>query len=263
MKIRGIKLARKAFSDRPKKFSITWLLPNFLTICALIFGLQAFYHALLENWNLVIIFIIIAAVFDLLDGRVARLLKSTSNFGMYLDSLSDFVVFGTIPPITIYFWMGGTENQYLWIVAVLFIICSELRLARFNSELSDKPTYAKNYFSGIPTPAAAFLALLPITGLEIFALNEFKTEFYISIWISLIAIGMVSNLPTFSGKVMLVPRKFVIPFLIFLGILSHYIISDPTKGFTLLVLIYIITIPISPVFYYRLRSKFEKNNKNN
>ena len=89
MKIKGIKLARKAFSDRPKKFSITWLLPNFLTICALIFGLQAFYHALLENWNLVIIFIIIAAVFDLLDGRVARLLKSTSNFGMYLDSLSD------------------------------------------------------------------------------------------------------------------------------------------------------------------------------
>ena len=126
MKIKGIKLARKAFSDRPKKFSITWLLPNFLTICALIFGLQAFYHALLENWNLVIIFIIIAAVFDLLDGRVARLLKSTSNFGMYLDSLSDFVVFGTIPPITIYFWMGGTENQYLWIVAVLFIICSSL-----------------------------------------------------------------------------------------------------------------------------------------
>ena len=76
---------------------------------------------------------------------------------------------------------------------------------------------------------------MPITGLELFALNEFKTEFYISIWISLFSIGMVSNLPTFSGKVMLVPRKFVIPFLIFLGILSHYIISDPTKGFTLLV----------------------------
>ena len=81
--------------------------------------------------------------FDLLDGRVARLLKSTSNFGMYLDSLSDFVVFGTIPPITIYFWMGGIENKYLWIVVVLFIICSALRLARFNSELSDKPNYAK------------------------------------------------------------------------------------------------------------------------
>ena len=167
MKIKGIKLGKKSFSDKPKKFSITWLLPNFLTICALIFGLQAFYHAMMNNWNLVIIFIIIAAVFDLLDGRVARLLKSTSNFGMYLDSLSDFLVFGTIPPITIYFWMGGTENKLLWIVVVLFIICSSLRLARFNSELSDKPSYAKNYFSGIPTPAAAFLVLLPITGLPL------------------------------------------------------------------------------------------------
>ena len=181
---------------------------------------------------------------------------------MYLDSLSDFVVFGTIPPITIYFWMGGTQNKYFWIVVVLFIICAALRLARFNSELSDKPTYAKNYFSGIPTPAGAFLALLPITGIEIFHLNEFKTEFYISFWISLIAIGMVSNLPTFSGKVMLVPRTFVIPFLILLGILSHYIISDPTKGFTLLVLVYILTLFISPIFYYRLRSRFEKNKKN-
>ena len=107
------------------------------------------------------------------------------------------------------------------------------------------------------------MALLPITGLEIFNLIEFKTEFYLCIWISLIAIGMVSNLPTFSGKVMLVPRTFVIPFLILLGILSHYIISDPTKGFTLLVLVYIISIPVSPIFYYRLRSRFEKNNKNN
>ena len=255
MKFKGIKLARKAFSDRPTKFSITWLLPNFLTICALIFGLQAFYHAMLKNWNMVIIFITIAAVFDLLDGRVARLLKSTSNFGMYLDSLSDFVVFGTIPPLTIYFWMEAPKNSFLWFIVVLFIICSALRLARFNSELSDKPSYAKNYFSGIPTPAGAFLVLLPITAFPIFELSIFKSDFYIGIWMTLISIGMVSNLPTFSGKVMLVPRKYVIPFLICLGILSHYIISNPTKGFTFLVIVYIFTIPIAPIFYYRLKSK--------
>ena len=261
MKIKGIKLARKAFSDRPKKFSITWLLPNFLTICALIFGLQAFYHAILQNWNMVIIFIIIAAVFDLLDGRVARLLKSTSNFGMYLDSLSDFVVFGTIPPITIYFWMEPSKNSYLWFIVVLFVICSALRLARFNSELSDKPSYAKNYFNGIPTPAGAFLVLLPITAIPIFELFFIKSDFYISIWMILISIGMVSNLPTFSGKVMLVPRTYVIPFLIFLAILSHYIISNPTKGFTFIVIAYILTIPLAPIFYYRLKLKSEKKNK--
>ena len=113
MKNKGIKLAKKAFQSRPRRFSVIWMLPNFLTICALIFGLQAMYQAIFNNWDNVIIMIIIASVFDMLDGRVARLLKSTSNFGMYLDSLSDFVVFGTIPPITIYFWMGGTENKYL------------------------------------------------------------------------------------------------------------------------------------------------------
>ena len=246
-----------------KKLPLRSLIPNLFTFISLTFGLTAIKFAIDQKWQISVSLIVFASFLDNIDGKLARLLKTNSDFGVELDSLSDFLVFGTIPPITIYFWMGGTENQYLWIVAVLFIICSALRLARFNSELSDKPTYAKNYFSGIPTPAAAFLALLPITGLEIFDLNEFKTEFYTSVWISLIAIGMVSNLPTFSGKVMLVPRKFVIPFLIFLGILSHYIITDPTKGFTLLVLIYIITIPISPVFYYRLRSKFEKNNKDN
>ena len=92
MKNKGIKLAKKAFQVRPRRFSVIWMLPNFLTICALIFGLQAMYQALFNNWDNVIIMIIIASVFDMLDGRVARLLKSTSEFGMHLDSLSDFVV---------------------------------------------------------------------------------------------------------------------------------------------------------------------------
>ena len=102
MKNRGIKLAKKALQTRPRRFSVIWMLPNFLTICALIFGLQAMYQAIFNNWDNVIIMIIIASVFDMLDGRVARLLKSTSEFGMHLDSLSDFVVFGAVPAFSIY-----------------------------------------------------------------------------------------------------------------------------------------------------------------
>ena len=239
------------------------LLPNMLTLIGVCIGLTSIRFALSGEFHLAIIAIIFAALIDGLDGRIARLIKGTSKVGKELDSLTDMISFGVAPAFIMYFWKLNTFGRFGWLLCLVYVICVALRLARFNSELSDKPNYAKNYFSGIPTPAAAFLALLPITGLEIFNLTELKTEFYICIWISIIAIGMVSNLPTFSGKVMLVPRKFVIPFLILLGILSHYIISDPTKGFTLLVLIYIITIPISPVFYYRLRSKFEKNNKNN
>ena len=257
MNMKGLKLAKRAFSKKPTRFSVMWMLPNFLTICALIFGLQAMYQALLGNWNMVIILIIIAALFDLLDGRVARLLKSTSNFGMHLDSLSDFVVFGTVPVLAVFFWMGMPTGSILWFSTVLYVICSALRLARFNSELSDRPSYAKNYFTGIPTPAASFLILLPISALPIFNLDHFKTELYISIWITLISIGMVSNLPTFSGKVIQIPRPLVIPFLILLGILSHSLISDPIMGFTILVFVYMIGLPIAPIFYFRLKKKAE------
>ena len=113
MKNKGIKIAKKAFQSRPRRFSVIWMLPNFLTICALIFGLQAMYQAIFNNWDSVIIMVIIASVFDMLDGRVARLLKSTSEFGMHLDSLSDFVVFGAVPAFSVYLWMDKPQGNFL------------------------------------------------------------------------------------------------------------------------------------------------------
>ena len=257
MNNKGLNLAKKAFQSRPRRFSILWMLPNFLTVCALIFGLQAMYQALLGRWDNLIIMIIIAAVFDMLDGRVARLLKSTSDFGMQLDSLSDFVVFGAVPAFSIFLWIGNPVNNLFWIVIVLFIICAALRLARFNSELSERPSYAKNYFSGIPTPAAAFLLLLPIALENILEITYFRSPEIISFWIVVISIGMVSNLPTFSGKVFQIPKSLVIPMLVILALLSNAIISNPIKGFTILVLIYLVSIPFAPLFYIRLKRKAE------
>ena len=254
---KGIKFAKKAFQSRPRRFSVVWMLPHFLTICALIFGLQAMYQALFNNWDNVIIMIIIASVFDMLDGRVARLLKSTSEFGMHLDSLSDFVVFGAVPAFSIYLWMDKPENNLFWIVIVLYVICAALRLARFNSELSERPSYAKNYFNGIPTPAAAFLLLFPLALENNVEIANFKSFEIIGLWIVLISIGMVSNLPTFSGKVFQIPKSFVIPMLIILALLSNAIISHPIKGFTILVLIYMSSLPFAPIFYWRLKRKAE------
>ena len=254
---KGMKFAKKAFQSRPRRFSVVWMLPHFLTICALIFGLQAMYQALFNNWDNVIIMIIIASVFDMLDGRVARLLKSTSEFGMHLDSLSDFVVFGAVPAFSIYLWMDKPENNLFWIVIVLYVICAALRLARFNSELSERPSYAKNYFNGIPTPAAAFLLLFPLALENNIEIANFKSFEIIGLWIVLISIGMVSNLPTFSGKVFQIPKSFVIPMLIILALLSNAIISHPIKGFTILVLIYMSSLPFAPIFYWRLRRKAE------
>ena len=148
-------------------------------------------------------------------------------------------------------------GSILWFSIVLYVICSALRLARFNSELSDRPAYAKNYFTGIPTPAASFLILLPMSAFPIFNLEQFKNELYISIWITLVSIGMVSNLPTFSGKVIQIPRTLVIPFLLLLGVLSHSLINDPIMGFTILVFVYLIGLPVAPIFYFRLKKKAE------
>jgi CDP-diacylglycerol---serine O-phosphatidyltransferase len=260
MKNRGIKLAKKAFQSRPRRFSVVWMLPNFLTICALIFGLQAMYQALFSNWDNVIIMVIIASVFDMLDGRVARLLKSTSEFGMHLDSLSDFVVFGAVPAFTVYLWMDKPQENIFWIVIVLYVICSALRLARFNSELSERPSYAKNYFNGVPTPAAAFLMLFPLAIEGFLNENMLKSSEFIGFWIVFISIIMVSNLPTFSGKVFQIPKSFVIPMLIVLALLSNAIISNPIKGFIILVLVYIVSIPFASIFYLRLKKKAEALN---
>jgi CDP-diacylglycerol--serine O-phosphatidyltransferase len=260
MKSKGIKLAKKAFQSRPRRFSVVWMLPNFLTICALIFGLQAMYQALFNNWDNVIIMIIIASVFDMLDGRVARLLKSTSEFGMHLDSLSDFVVFGAVPAFAVYLWMDKPQGNLFWIIIVLYVICSALRLARFNSELSERPSYAKNYFNGVPTPAAAFLMLFPIAIDGYLEAQNLKSFENIGIWIGFISIAMVSNLPTFSGKVFQIPKSYVIPLLIILALLSNAIISNPIKGFVILVLVYIFSLPFASLFYWRLKKKAEALN---
>ena len=260
MKSKSIKLAKKAFQSRPRRFSVVWMLPNFLTICALIFGLQAMYQALFSNWDNVIIMIIIASVFDMLDGRVARLLKSTSEFGMHLDSLSDFVVFGAVPAFAVYLWMDRPQGNLFWIIVVLYVICSALRLARFNSELSERPSYAKNYFNGVPTPAAAFLMLFPIAIDEYLQSHNLKSFENVGLWIGFISIAMVSNLPTFSGKVFQIPKSYVIPMLIVLALLSNAIISNPIKGFIILVLVYILSLPFASLFYWRLKKKAEALN---
>ena len=260
MKSKGVKFTKKAFQSRPRRFSVIWMLPNFLTICALIFGLQAMYQALFNNWDSVIIMIIIASVFDMLDGRVARLLKSTSEFGMHLDSLSDFVVFGAVPAFAVYLWMGKPQGNLFWIIIVLYVICSALRLARFNSELSERPSYAKNYFTGVPTPAAAFLMLFPIAIDGYLESQNLKSFEIIGLWIGLISIVMVSNLPTFSGKLFQMPKSFVIPMLIILALLGNAIISNPIKGFIILVLVYILSLPFASLFYWRLKRKAEALN---
>src|SRR5215475_2950357 len=145
--------------------SINRLIPNVLTLAALCSGLTAIRFALQENLKLAVIAIIVAAIFDALDGRVARRLGVTSRFGAELDSLSDFLCFGVTPALVLYMSALKDGGPLGWVVTLMFPICSALRLARFNTALladTPPPAWTGQYFTGVPAPAGALLALIPL-----------------------------------------------------------------------------------------------------
>src|ERR1700687_436755 len=144
-------------------FSVNRLVPNVLTLLALCAGMTAIRFAINNNFEAACYAIIVAGVFDGLDGRMARLLKSTSRFGAELDSLSDFISFGVAPALVLYLWTMAALHSVGWAIVLFFAVCCALRLARFNTQLvTEAPPWAANFFSGAPAPAGAGLLMVPM-----------------------------------------------------------------------------------------------------
>src|SRR5437762_3997288 len=144
-------------------FSVNRLIPNVLTLLALCAGMTAIRFAVSENFEAACYAIIVAGVFDGLDGRMARLLKSTSRFGAELDSLADFISFGVAPALVLYLWTMSALHSIGWAIVLFFAICCALRLARFNTEIAAEPQpYAAGFFSGVPAPGGAGPSPLPL-----------------------------------------------------------------------------------------------------
>lgn len=242
-------------TPRLKGLSINRLIPNMLTILALCAGLTAIRFALLGQWPQAVASIVIAAVLDGLDGRMARLLKSSSKFGAELDSLSDFVSFGVAPVIVLYMWSMKGLPGFGWAVVLFFATCAALRLARFNTKLGDPdmPAYAYNYFSGVPAPAGAGLVLLPMVLSFDGGPSLFTHPFLVVVWSLIIGLLMVSTIPTFSGKQIRVPQSFVIPMLIVVGLLVAALVTAPWQTLSVLGILYLIAIPLSIRSYLRLK----------
>ena len=235
-------------------FSINRLIPNVLTLAALCSGLTAVRFGLQNEFKLAVIAIIVAAIFDALDGRVARRLGVTSQFGAELDSLSDFLCFGVAPALVLYLASLKNGGALGWVVTLMFPICSALRLARFNTGLlsdTPPPVWTGSYFTGVPAPAGALVALIPL-------LVSFETEaawprHYLVVSAMLIAVGglMVSRLPTFSFKKGRIPRHLVLPSLLGAALVMGVIASSPWIGVSLLGLVYLCLIPFSWLAYRR------------
>jgi CDP-diacylglycerol---serine O-phosphatidyltransferase len=239
-------------------FSVNRLIPNVLTLAALCSGLTAIRFGLQGEFRSAVIAIIVAAIFDSLDGRVARRLGVTSQFGAELDSLSDFLCFGVAPALVLYLASLNGAGPLGWVVTLMFPICSALRLARFNTALlSDvpPPAWTGQYFTGVPAPAGALIALIPLVAS--FEAEAAWPRHPIVVGVVLVVVGglMVSRLPTFSFKKGRIPRQWVLPALLIAGLTMGVIASSPWIGLSLLGLIYLGLIPFSWLAWRRQEAR--------
>ena len=235
-------------------FSINRLIPNILTLAALCSGLTAIRFALQGEMRLAVIAIIVASIFDALDGRVARRLGVTSRFGAELDSLSDFLCFGVAPALVLYLASLKDGGALGWVVTLMFPICSALRLARFNTALvsdTPPPVWTGSFFTGVPAPAGALLALIPL--MISFEIEAAWPRHALVVGTVLVVVGglMVSRLPTYSFKKGRVPRHLVLPSLLGAALVMGVLASAPWIALSMIGLVYVALIPFSWMGYRR------------
>ncbi len=243
---------------------ISRLFPNVVTIIGLCAGLSAIRFALVEKWELAVGFIVIASLLDAVDGRLARILNSTSEFGAQLDSLSDFFNFGVAPPLILYLWSTHDVKGFGWALVLFFAICCAVRLARFNISLGEEPEapWEDRFFVGIPAPGGALLAVFPM--ILTFEFGERFTSLFlvdsynylpmaIIVYGLLLAAGMASRIPTYSLKKVKIRPESAAPVLLIIGIMAISAIIEPWITLSIVGVLYLISLPLGIINYYIIR----------
>ena len=237
------------------------ILPNMLTLIGVCIGLTSIRFALDEKFEFAIIAIIFAALIDGLDGRIARLIKATSKVGKELDSLTDMISFGVAPAFIMYFWKLNTLGRFGWLVCLIYVICVALRLARFNVNSNQEPSWRDNFFEGVPSPAGGILVLTPliisITGFDFITINY---NIIVPTFFIITSLLLISKFPSYSFKKIVIQRKATI-FLLF-GIVLFFglILIYPFNVMAISSIIYLIMLPISFFHYQKLKKQnLDKN----
>lgn len=232
-----------------RDYPLRRLMPNMVTLSGLCCGLSSIRYAFADRWELSVILLVIAAVLDGMDGRIARLLKSTSEFGAQLDSLSDFLCFGVAPAILMYLWVGHEVRGIGWGAALFFAVCTALRLARFNTALHGGPKAAwrEKFFTGVPSPAGAMLCITPIVlTFEFGDRLPFVHDPRVIIgYMVVIGALMASRVPTFAAKKLRVPHHLVMPLMLLFGLYLAGWLVEPWTMFWLTSVAYLLSIPLS------------------
>jgi CDP-diacylglycerol---serine O-phosphatidyltransferase len=234
---------------KPRNISLNRLIPSLITLGALCSGLSAVRYAMLEHWERSVAFIVLAALLDGLDGRVARMLKATSTFGAQLDSLSDFICFGVAPVLVIYMWTLQDIRGLGWALVLLYAVCAALRLARFNTALleEEKEEWQKHFFTGVPSPAAAMLCLLPLVLTLQFGSGIFDNRWLVAIYTAPVGLLMISRIPTFSIKSQKVSQATLLPITLLAATIIVGFIIEPWVMLAACTVCYLGSIPFSIV----------------
>ena len=248
--------------DQNKKFKLVsskktrYLLPNILTLGGVCLGISSIKFSIDGNFNLAVTLILLASILDALDGRIARLIKGTSDFGKELDSLTDFVSFGIAPVFILYFWELNNYGKLGWAICLIYSVCCVLRLARFNlTKIEDHDEWKNNFFEGVPSPAGGLLILTPLIfelsalslNIDVRSLTPFLTVF--------IALLLVSKIPTPSLKKISISSKATIFLLLVVGLIFIALLFYTFETLLLFGLLYLSSIPISVFIFYNQKKK--------
>ncbi len=237
------------------------LLPNALTMLGLCAGLTSIRFGLEERWEIAIFLIAGAALLDTLDGRIARLVGGSSDFGGQLDSLVDSIAFGVAPVIVMFLWSLQTAAGLGWAIALLFPICCVLRLARFNVSSAENslPTWSNRFFTGIPAPAGAGLLLLPLMVFAETSWDWLRSPWLVGPWTLLIGALMISRLPTWSFKNIKIRTKYFRASMAAIAFLAAAMFTEPLWTLAGIIITYGCTLPLSMRAYKHLQ--IEENAK--
>ena len=244
----------------PDKKSARMILPNMLTLIGVCIGLTSIRFALDEKYEIAIIAILFAALIDGLDGRIARLIKGTSKVGKELDSLTDMISFGVAPAFIMYFWKLNTLGKFGWLLCLIFVVCVALRLARFNINSNQEPSWRDNFFEGVPSPAGGILVLTPlIISLSGFDFINLNYEIIVPAFFIATSILLISKFPTYSFKKIIIPRRTTIFLLfgivLFFGLLLIYTFNV----IAISTIIYLLLLPISFFHFQKIKKQHEND----
>jgi CDP-diacylglycerol--serine O-phosphatidyltransferase len=231
--------------------------PNAVTALALCSGLTAIRFGIAGEWKSAIYAILIAAVLDGMDGRIARMLNGESRFGAELDSLSDVIAFGVSPAVILHLWSLQHWPRIGWLFALAYAVCMALRLARFNARIDaeDQPHKSAGFLTGVPAPAGAALLLLPIylwlaADQQWAWLRDYRL---VAPWAAFVAFLAISSLPTFSWTSFRLRRHVRVEAIGIIALVGAALLSATWETLSVLSILYLIGLPLAVASYAKVR----------